>query len=90
MQETIKNENQCIRETRFPLVEVRMVGIDCTCEQFERIAATWPTFSNHNVMHEHILDAVAFRNSDVKRLSCILGQDATELKGAYILLVTPR
>ncbi len=90
MQETMKNENQCIRETRFPLVEVRMVGIDCTCEQFEKIAATWPTFSNNNVTNEHILDAVAFRNSDVKRLSCILGQDATELKGAYILLVTPR
>ena len=89
MKEKIIDKNQCIRETVFPLVDVRMVGIDCTCEQFEKIALSWPVFSNSAAEHEHILDAMAFTDNDVKRLSWILGQDAKELKGAYILLVTP-
>lgn len=86
MQKSNLNTVQCSKATTFPLVEIRMVGIDCTKEQLEKISMTWPTFINEKVNEEVILDASAFRNSDMHRLSCILGQDAAELRGSYILL----
>lgn len=86
MQATSLNAVQCSRTTKFPLVEIQMVGIDCSKEQLEQISMIWPTFINKKVNEEVIIDASAFRDSDIHRLSCILGQDAAELKGAYILL----
>ena len=86
MQQSNLNTVQCSRDTTFPLVKISMVGIDCSKEQLDKISLTWPTFINKKVDDEVILDASDFRKSDVHRLSCILGQEATELRGAYILL----
>lgn len=86
MQASNLNRVQCSRDTKFPLVDIRMVGIDCTKDQLEQISITWPTFLNERVNNEAIIDASAFRQSDIHRLSCILGQDASELRGSYILL----
>ena len=46
MQATSLNAVQCSRTTKFPLVEIQMVGIDCSKEQLEQISMIWPTFIN--------------------------------------------
>ena len=86
MQASNLNDVQYSRTTKFPLVQIHMVGIDCSKEQLEIISMIWPTFINKKVNEEVIIDASAFRSSDVHRLSCILDQEAEELCGGYILL----